>query len=210
MQEEREQEAGERGERRDARANRQLLLDVTKRLFAAQGVAATTMKQVAEAAGVGKGTLYRHFADKGELCRALIREDLLAFQERVGARLADARGTPSALARLELLIAERIRLTETHLPLFAAIEEVTAGSLEQAKKFRGPFAIWTHARLVALLGEAVEQGSVAPLDVPLAADVILAAMSPALLGYQRHECGYSVERIIAGMCALFVDRLRVD
>ena len=46
-------------EPRGARENRQLLLEVAKRLFAEQGIAATTMKQIASAAGVGKGTLYR-------------------------------------------------------------------------------------------------------------------------------------------------------
>ena len=56
--------ARDRTERRDARENRRLLLEVAKRLSADQGIAATTMKQIASSAGVGKGTLYRHFADK--------------------------------------------------------------------------------------------------------------------------------------------------
>jgi hypothetical protein len=43
------------------------------------------------------------------------------------------------------------------------------------------------------------------LDVAYTADVLLAAMSPALLHYQRYECGYTTERIIAGMQRLFVD-----
>jgi AcrR family transcriptional regulator len=196
-----------RVERRDARENRLLLLEVAKRLFDEQGVAATTMKQIASAAGVGKGTLYRHFADKGELCRAMIREDVAVFQERVGAQIADGQQISSPLKRLELLIAERIRLAERHLPLFAAIEEATSGIQEQARRFRGPFTAWTHGQIVRLLNEGIAQAEVAPLDVAYIADVLLAAMSPGLLHYQRHECGYSTERIIAGMQRLFVDCL---
>jgi AcrR family transcriptional regulator len=196
-----------RTERRDARENRRLLLEVAQHLFREQGVAATTMKQIASAAGVGKGTLYRHFADKGELCRAMIREDVAVFQEQVGALLADKQQIPSPLKRLELLIAERIRLAERHLPLFAAIEEATSGMHEQARRFRGPFTSWTHEQIVALLNEGIAQAEVMPVDVAYIADVVLAAMSPALLHYQRHECGYTTERIIAGMQRLFVDCL---
>lgn len=201
-------EEARKAERRDAVANRQRLLEVAKALFAERGVARTTMKQLAEAAGVGKGTLYRHFPDKGELCRGLIREDLAAFQARVGALIADRRATPSALARLEILISERIRLTETHLPLFAAIEAASAGGPQQGKGARSPFGAWTHAQIVGLLEEAAAQGEAAPLDAAFVADALLAALSPAQFGYQRQECGYSTERIGAGVRHLFVDGLR--
>jgi AcrR family transcriptional regulator len=201
-------EQARKAERRDARANRQRLQEVAKALFAEQGVAGTTMKQLAEAAAVGKGTLYRHFPDKGELCRGLIREDLAAFQARVGALLADRRATPSALARLEILISERIRLTETHLPLFAAIEAASAGGPQQGKGARSPFGAWTHAQIVRLLGEAMAQGETASLDAAFVADAILATLSPAHFSYQRQECGYSIERIAAGMRRLFVDGLQ--
>ena len=197
-----------RVERRDARENRHLLIETAKRLFAEQGVATTTMKQIAGAAGVGKGTLYRHFADKGELCRALIREDVAVFQERVEALLIDRQQIPSAVKRLEILIAERIHLAEHHLPLFTAIEEAMSGMQEQARRFRGPFTAWTHTQVVALLNEGIAQAEIVPLDVAYIADVLMAAMSPALLHYQRHDCGYSTERIIAGMQRLFVDRIQ--
>jgi AcrR family transcriptional regulator len=197
-----------RSERRDARENRQLLIETAKQLFAEQGVATTTMKQIAGAAGVGKGTLYRHFANKGELCRAMIREDVAAFQEQVGALLTDRQQRPSAMQRLAILIAERIRLAERHLPLFTAIEEAASSVQEQARRFRGPFTAWTHTQVVALLQEGIAQAEVVPLDVAYTADALLAAMSPALLHYQRHDCGYSIERIIAGMQQLFVDCLQ--
>jgi AcrR family transcriptional regulator len=149
------EQAQDRTERRDARENRRLLLEMTKRLFAEQGVAAATMKQVASAASVGKGTLYCHFADKGELCRTMIREDVSEFQEQVGALLADPQQIPSAVKRLEILIAERIRLAERHLPLFTAIEEAARGVEAQARGLRGPFTAWTHGQIITLLNEGI-------------------------------------------------------
>ncbi|HEU5327602.1 MAG: TetR/AcrR family transcriptional regulator [Thermomicrobiales bacterium] len=195
-----------RRERRDARENRQRLLEAAKQLFAAQGVAATTMKEIGHAAGVGPGTLYRHFADKGELCRALIKDDIAVFQARVGARIeAEASGSP--LARLDILLTTRVEILEAHLPLFAAIDEALAGP-RHTGRVRGPFDSWVHDQTVQLLGEALATGEVALLDPVLTADTILAAVSPPLYRYQRHTCGYSRERIIAGLRRLFVDGLR--
>jgi AcrR family transcriptional regulator len=192
--------------RRDARANRQRLLEVAKELFAAQGVDATSMQEIARAAGVGQGTLYRHFADKGEVCHALIREDISGFRERVGAVIEGGWALESPLARVEMLISEKIRLTESHLPLFSAMEESAVG--KRSRTFRGPFHHWIRERLVMLLNEAVAAGEAAPLDAEFTADAILAAVSPPLYSHQRHELGYSSERILAGMRRLFVDGVR--
>ncbi len=197
----------ERRERSDSRENRQQILAAAKQLFATQGVGATSMKEIAQAAGVGKGTLYRHFEHKGELCRALIKEDLAAFQAQLSILIDDSRAEVSPLARLDTLIAERVRFTESHLPLFAAMEETSAGA-QRPRPFRGPFRAWTHEQIMALLTEAVARGEALPLDVAFTADAILAAASPHLHTYQRYECGYSVERIVEGMRRLFVDGLR--
>jgi AcrR family transcriptional regulator len=200
-----DREAPERQERRDARENRERIVVVAKHLFVTQGVAATTMKDVAEAAGVGKGTLYRHFAHKGELCAALLREDVAAFKARVGALIDDEETSP--LARLGMLLTERVRMTEQHLPLFAAIEAEAGGS-GRARSSRPPFAAWMHAHIVRLLGEAVERGESPPVDLEFTADAIEAVVSPQHYRFQREASGYSMERIIAGMCQLFVDGLR--
>ena len=198
----------EKGERRDARANRRRLLDAAKHLFSEQGVGSTNMKDVARAAGVGQGTLYRHFAHKGELCWALIREDIAEFQDRIGAAIADPlKGSP--LGRLDLLIVERIRIMESHLPLFATIEEAT-GAARSARTFRGPFETWTHEKIVGLLSEAVAAGEAAELDAPFTADALLASTTPPLYQYQRHECGYSIERVVEGARWLFIEGLSLE
>ena len=193
-----------RRERSDARENRQQLLAVAKQLFSAQGVERTSMHEIGRTAGVGQATLYRHFADKGEICQALIKEDLAAFQERVGALIGGAAVSP--LVRLETLIVEKNRLTESHLPLFAAIDE--AATAAPHKPFRGPFHTWLQEQITGLLAQAIAQGEVAPLDTAFAADAILAAVAPHLYRYQRQNLGYSSERIMAAMRHLFIDGLR--
>ncbi|HEX4819293.1 MAG TPA: TetR/AcrR family transcriptional regulator [Acidimicrobiales bacterium] len=73
-----------------APARRRQLLDVALTVFAARGYHATSMNDVAEAAGVTKPVLYQHFRSK----RALYLELL----EDVGGRLQDAIGKATATA----------------------------------------------------------------------------------------------------------------
>ena len=196
-----------RRERRDAQENRRHILAVAKQLFDTKGVDSTSMHEIALTAGVGQGTLYRHFPHKGDLCHALIRDDIAAFEERVGARLADVQIPP--LDRLQFLLVERVRITESHLRLFPAMED----SWREARRrervpSRGRFDEWMHARIVSLLSEAIAWGDVAPVDTAFTADAMLAAVAPGLYSYQRQQGGYSMERIIAGLLDLFVCRLR--
>ncbi|MFE7147761.1 TetR/AcrR family transcriptional regulator, partial [Streptomyces albidoflavus] len=48
-------------------ATRQRLYDAAVTLIAAQGFSATTVEEIAERAGVAKGTVYYNFAGKSEL-----------------------------------------------------------------------------------------------------------------------------------------------
>jgi len=53
-------------------ATRRRLLMAAERCFAIEGYEATSMQEIADAAGVGVGTLYHHFPDKRALLLALI------------------------------------------------------------------------------------------------------------------------------------------
>jgi AcrR family transcriptional regulator len=78
---------GQRLLRADARRNAEALLDAAKTVFASSGVDAPA-KQIADAAGVGVGTLYRHFPRRSDLVVAV-------FQREVDA-CADAAATLAA------------------------------------------------------------------------------------------------------------------
>jgi AcrR family transcriptional regulator len=66
-------EAGERPLRRDAERNRQRILAAAADVFSERGLDAT-LDDVARAAGVGVGTVYRRFPDKDSLVQELFRD----------------------------------------------------------------------------------------------------------------------------------------
>jgi AcrR family transcriptional regulator len=190
-------------------ANRQRLLAVAKELFALRGVEQTSMSEIARVAGVGQGTLYRHFANKGRLCQALIRDDLDAFMAQTDAMLARPGEPESFLARLETLLVDQIRLVDQHLPILAAIE--ASGEPQGEKQVRSPWSGWLRGHVTLLLASASATGEVGPdLDVDYLADTILAVVAPRHIGQQRRELGYALDRIIAGARQLFVEKLRAN
>jgi AcrR family transcriptional regulator len=72
--------------RADARRNRERIIQAAREAFAEDG-ADTQMDDVARRAGVGVGTLYRHFATKDLLVGELVRVKLSDFAAIVRARL---------------------------------------------------------------------------------------------------------------------------
>src|SRR6476469_6810573 len=76
--------------RADARRNREAVLAAARHLFADQGLDAQ-MPDVAKAAAVGVGTVYRHFPTKDDLIAALVadRFERLAQKARDGLEMDD-------------------------------------------------------------------------------------------------------------------------
>jgi len=80
--------AGARPQRADAQRNRARILDAAESVFALEGID-VPVDLIAEKAGVGVGTLYRHFPTKEKLCEAVLLDRLLALTVDAEA-LADA------------------------------------------------------------------------------------------------------------------------
>jgi AcrR family transcriptional regulator len=76
----------DRALRADARRNRHAVIAAAKKLFADQGLEAQ-MPDVAQAAKVGVGTVYRHFPTKEELIAALVADRFERLAEKAGEAL---------------------------------------------------------------------------------------------------------------------------
>ena len=84
--------------RADARRNEQALLDAAAAVFVRAGVDAP-VRDIAAAAGVGLGTIYRHFATRADLVIAVYQHQVEACAEAGPALLASGIGPYAALAR---------------------------------------------------------------------------------------------------------------
>lgn len=93
-------EDGRRAPRRraDAERNRAALLDAAAAVFVASGVDAP-VRDVAAAAGVGLGTIYRHFPTRADLVVAVYRHQVEACAEAADALLAEEDSPRAALTR---------------------------------------------------------------------------------------------------------------
>jgi len=83
-----------RSKRADARRNEKTLLDAAAAVFVASGVDAP-VRDIAAKAGVGLGTIYRHFPTRADLVIAVYRHQVEACAEAGPALLASS-GTPYA------------------------------------------------------------------------------------------------------------------
>ncbi|MCA9972102.1 MAG: TetR family transcriptional regulator [Anaerolineales bacterium] len=191
--------AENRSERRDAAANRALILETAVSLFAAHGVPGVSMADIADAAGVGKGTLYRRFANKGELCLALMDAQMTTFQETMLGRMRTMTvNGVTPLAQLEAFLEALVHFTAEHQPLLCEVQR--EGLLQNQSENLSLPHFWQYMTVSGLLQTAVNTGEISSdLDIGYLADALLAPLKTDLFRFQREVRGFSLERISAGL-----------
>jgi AcrR family transcriptional regulator len=182
-----------RTERSDAAANRARILKVAERLFARLGVDAVNMIDVAKAAKVGQGTLYRRFANKGELCVALLDAQMREFQDEVFQKLrnmSSERMPP--LSQLDWFLDALVHFQARHAPLLCASHAESPAAMMAW--------MWQRQTIYGLLVAAQRLRHVrADIQIDLLADCIFVMCSPPALNQLRRTQGRPVEQISTGV-----------
>jgi AcrR family transcriptional regulator len=106
-------------ERGDAARNRTLLLDAARRLIAERGADAVTTDDIAVAAGVGKGTLFRRFGSRAGLMIVLLDEDEKTQQQAFMFGPPPLGPGAPALDRLLAYGRERLKFVHAHHALMS-------------------------------------------------------------------------------------------
>lgn len=96
-----------RRSKEDALATRQRLLDAAERVFLEQGVAGTSLNDIAQAAGTTRGAIYWHFHDKADLFNAMMDRVVLPLQSAMVEVQQDAAADPLPALRRAILGALR-------------------------------------------------------------------------------------------------------
>lgn len=145
---------------------REELLRIAADLFASKGFRNTTVRDIADAAGILSGSLYHHFDSKESMVDELMRTfqaELFAAYDEILASSDDAR---TKLERAVRLSFETIERRGAEVAIFQN-EAATLGTSERfgylAERNRQSRDVW-----VSLLTEGVESGALRPdLDITL-------------------------------------------
>jgi AcrR family transcriptional regulator len=176
----------EASERADAARNRERILCAARRLFDQRGAGCVSMDDVAEAAGVGRGTLFRRFGSRASLAAAVLSERERDFQEAI------IRGQPPlgpGAPPCERLIAFGEAILDT---LEAHWELLLTAETGPGRYVHPAYAV-QRLHVTLLLREADPD-----CDAELLADTLLAALGANLFIYLRQVRGLPLARVKAG------------
>jgi AcrR family transcriptional regulator len=172
--------------RADAARNQAKVLAAAAELFATRGAADVTMDDIAKAAGVGRGTLYRRYPDRASIAVALLDQHEKDLQTRLVAGPPPlGPGAPPA-ARLTAFYDAMLDLLDRHVHL-------VLGTEVGASRFAtGAYGFW-RAHVRSLLTDVPDPDALV--------DVLLAPLAPDVFAYQR-SLGVDLDRLRSALAAL--------
>ncbi|TGB02604.1 TetR/AcrR family transcriptional regulator [Streptomyces palmae] len=159
--------------------NRAAVLEAAARLFAEHGVDGVSLDQVAAAAGVGKGTVFRRFGDKAGLAVALLDSRERVLQEGILHGPPPLGPGAPAAQRLTAFLDAYLDYLLEHLALVRMSETASPGA-----RYRiGAYRFW-HRHLAILLATTPDpDGTAHTLLAALAAEHVTALLPE--VGEQR-------------------------
>jgi AcrR family transcriptional regulator len=141
-------------------------------VFGECGLANARLQDIAERAGVSKGTIYLYFPNKEELFREMIRQTAVAAIDR--AERANVPGTP----RNQLLAFMRGHWAFVRSPVFITIYRLVLGELHQfpdLAKFYAEEVVARGQKLIAgIIRRGVDAGEFREIDPMIAARAVVA------------------------------------
>jgi AcrR family transcriptional regulator len=196
--------AARRTQAERAAETRDALIAAARPLFAAQGFAEVALEAIVRTAGVTRGALYHHFADKTELFAAVFEQ----VEEEVAVRMGEAIAASNQTDPMEVM-----RLGAGFWLDACSDPEVQRIVLVDAPAVLG-WTRWTEignryniGMVRALLSNAVETGRIPPQPIEATVLTILGAMREATLyvalaedhDLAREEAGLVINRLIQAL-----------
>lgn len=170
-------------ERGDAARNRVLLLQAARNLVAERGADAVTTDDIAAAAGVGKGTLFRRFGSRAGLMMVLLDEDEQTSQQAFLFGPPPLGPDAPPIDRLVAFGRERICFAHTHHELLSEAHR------DPQTRYSAPVLVhYTHIRV--LLQAAHTTG-----DLDAQTDALLALLNVNYVEHQLNERGHTLQTL---------------
>jgi AcrR family transcriptional regulator len=185
-------------------ATRDALVAAARSLFAARGFAEVGTEEIVRAAGLSRGALYHHFADKTELFAAVFEMVEAEVSVRIGAAAA-ATADPDPIAVMRLGVS--VWLDACAEPEMHRIVLLDAPAVLGWERWTEIGNRHNMGLVQALLAHAIEAGRIPQQPVPPLAYTVLGALREAALYLVRAEdprqaradIGAVIDRLIEGL-----------
>ncbi|MFF3287505.1 TetR/AcrR family transcriptional regulator [Streptomyces sp. NPDC003023] len=191
------------------RATRAKLYEAAVTLIAEQGFSATTVDEIAERAGVAKGTVYYNFKSKTELFEELLRfgVGLLTASLQEAADDSAARGG----SKVEALDA-MIRAGLVFIDRYPAFTQLYVAELWRTNRAWQSTLLVVRQQAVAVvetvLREGVEAGELSnEIDIPLTAAALVGMVLVAALDWQAFQRERSLDDVHGALSLLLHGRV---
>ncbi len=160
--------------RADARRNQERILSAAREQITENGPD-VSMDQIAQAAGVAVGTLYRHYPTKTDLVQAILTEISAAVLVKAEEAARSLTKPGDAMAWIEQLLTDLLAEAATNQAIKAAAAVLGAGHATTAQEDRG------RAAVESLLRAAQADGDIRP-EITADDAYLIIATAPASLG----------------------------
>lgn len=185
------------------------ILSAAMQVFAENGVVQSTMSQIAELAGIGKGTIYEYFRSKedifAEAYQMVFNETTRNIQEVLASAL-----TPTE--KLEMLMRVSVEGLFSDGGKFAGImmafwSEGMRQKNEQMMKIINLKGVYDEYRTViaSILQEGIEKGEFKPMDTFITASVLIGAMDGILIQCVMDPNIFSPQKAVAFLHQIFIN-----
>jgi AcrR family transcriptional regulator len=180
-------------------ATRAKLVRAGRQLFARRGFAAVATEQIARRAGVTRGALYHHFADKEDLFLAVYEDVERELTERVAGELAGASGPLQAMQRASGLFLDACQTPEVQRIVLLDGPAVLGWERWREVAERYGLGLTETALAAAMQAGEIETMPTRPLAHLLMGALDEAAMMVARQPQLRAEVGAALTRLLDGL-----------
>ena len=163
---------------KDKSKKRQLIMDAALQVFVEHGYEKTKIIDVAQVAGIGKGTVYEYFESKEALFCCILEEYCEYYKEGVRKILVDLNDAGCKEKLLSVIRMEEELKDQVHLkslnPVQLMTEFTNFPGLKQAIQVMLKFKFDT---VCEILNEGVKNGEFRSVNIPLATAALMGASS---------------------------------
>ncbi len=194
----------------DKKEKRSQILETAIRVFAQKGVNNTKIADIAQAAGIGKGTVYEYYQSKEEIITASFRHFMESMSGVIGRRLLHVRDPLDKLLAYfaswgEIVDSQFMGYIEVVLDFWAEgiRREKTAMTINLAEMYAE-----YRATVERLLDECISNGRIRPVDTTITASILLGTMDGLLVQWVADRDVFDIKQAIELLPRILIEGLK--